>query len=103
VTNGVKHAGAERVEVVVSVQDDLLTVDVRNDGREFRSSARRSGLGNLDKRAAKHGGTMTVATEAGRTRLVWTVPVAAVEPANPARPRARGTKVPAPRRERRAG
>jgi signal transduction histidine kinase len=102
VMNGVKHGRAEHVEVLVKVQDDLLAVDVRNDGREFTSSGRRSGLANMEDRATGHGGALSIGTEAGRTRLVWTVPVGAgAASAPPARSRAHGTKVPASHRAQR--
>jgi signal transduction histidine kinase len=98
VTNAVKHGRAERVEVLVKVQDDHLTVDVRNDGREFTPSGRRSGLANMEDRAEEHGGSLTIGSEGGRTRLAWTVPVGEGAEAQPPVHRAHGTKVPASRR-----
>lgn len=104
VTNAVKHAASEHIEVRVTVQDDQLTVDLRNDGREFRPSARRSGLGNMEDRARELGGALTIGTEGGRTRLLWTVPVGpGAEAAVPGEVPARGTKVPPSRRTRRTG
>lgn len=105
VTNAAKHAGAGQVEVLVAVRDDQLTVDVHNDGRPYLPTTRRSGLANLSERATQHGGTMSIATVAGRTRLIWRVPVgpppelaAPVPPVAPA-----GTKVPARHPQRRTG
>jgi signal transduction histidine kinase len=106
VTNAAKHAGAEQVEVSVAVRDDRLMVEVRNDGRAFQPSERRSGLGNMTERAERHGGTMTITTRGSRTSLVWAVPLEAPpEHAASGRPAdgPAGTKVPAPRRQRRTG
>ena len=75
VTNAVKHAAAVEVRVVVSADNRGLTVAVTNDGRPFTPSARRSGLGNLEERARRRGGALSILTEEGRTRLVWSVPV----------------------------
>jgi signal transduction histidine kinase len=106
VTNAAKHADAVQVEVSVAVRNDLLIVEVRNDGRAFQPSERRSGLSNMTERAERHGGSMTITTRGSRTSLVWAVPLEAPpERAASVRPAgsAAGTKVPAPRRQRRAG
>jgi signal transduction histidine kinase len=47
-------------------------VTVTSDGRPIAKSLRRSGLANLQERAERRGGTMTLSTVDGRTVLVWT-------------------------------
>ena len=51
VSNAVRHAGAERVTVTVEADDDLL-IDIVDDGIGIDPTAARSGLRNLDERAA---------------------------------------------------
>jgi signal transduction histidine kinase len=81
VTNAVRHAAAKQVLVSVAADSRGLTVAVQNGGRPFAVSGRRSGLANLEERARRRGGTMTIGTEDGRTRLVWQVPVGGVDAA----------------------
>lgn len=81
VTNAVKHAGANSVNITVSVDVRGLTVRIVNDGRPFRASARRSGLANLEERARRRSGTMAIGTDAGGTTLAWQVPVGGVDAA----------------------
>lgn len=75
VTNAVRHAAARDVAVVVSADTRGVTVAVTNDGGPYLPSERRSGLGNLEERARRRGGSMTIGQEDGRTRLTWSVPV----------------------------
>ena len=72
-TNVVKHAAAQRVSVVLTVADGHVTVEVVDDGIGFAGADHRSGLGNLDERARLHGGTFSVDSDAGQTRLRWDV------------------------------
>jgi signal transduction histidine kinase len=87
ITNAVKHAGARDVVVTVRADASGVTVVVTNDGVPLATSGRRSGLGNLEERARRRRGTMTLEPVDGRTVLTWSVPLRA--PARPA-----GTKVP---------
>lgn len=76
VTNAVKHARAREVGVTVSADGRGLTVAVTNDGGPFVASQRRSGLANLDERARRRGGTMTIGAYGdGGTRIRWRIPV----------------------------
>jgi signal transduction histidine kinase len=75
VTNAVRHAGAKTVTVTVSADVRGVTVTIVNDGRPFVRPRRRSGLANLEERARRRRGTMTIGTEAGETTLLWQVPV----------------------------
>jgi signal transduction histidine kinase len=70
-TNVARHARAGSVEVEVEVRDQL-TLNVVDDGIGLRPGSRRSGLANIQERAARHGGTLTIAPggPAG-TRLAW--------------------------------
>jgi signal transduction histidine kinase len=61
--------------VTVSVADDLV-IDVTDDGIGMPETVARSGLHNLQQRAAEAGGACTVACgPEGGTRLVWTAPM----------------------------
>jgi signal transduction histidine kinase len=79
VTNAVRHARAREVEVTVTADARGLAVAVTNAGRSFDAPERRSGLANLDERARRRGGTMTIGNEAGETKLVWRVPVGGMD------------------------
>jgi signal transduction histidine kinase len=74
VSNAVRHAEATDLTVVVSVEEDLV-VDVTDNGTGMRETSVRSGLRNLERRAADMSGTMTVTQgENGGTRVCWTAP-----------------------------
>jgi signal transduction histidine kinase len=76
VSNAVRHGGAGSVVVTVSV-DDVLAVDVTDDGVGIPDTVARSGLANLVARAQALGGDATVGrrpTGPG-TRLTWWVPL----------------------------
>jgi signal transduction histidine kinase len=76
-SNAARHAGASKVDVLVRAADDL-TLTVRDNGSGIRQTARRSGLSNLEQRAAKLGGSLRVGSaEGGGTELVWSVPLRA--------------------------
>jgi signal transduction histidine kinase len=73
-TNAVRHSGARHVAVHVSVDGDLLTLQVNDDGVGFdpRATSGR-GLRNLTQRAEKLGGEFSVyAGDGGGTMVVWT-------------------------------
>ncbi|GLZ49655.1 histidine kinase [Actinomycetospora sp. NBRC 106375] len=75
VSNAVRHGGADSVVVTVSV-DDVLAVDVTDDGVGIPDAVARSGLANLTARARALGGDATVArrTNGTGTRLSWWTP-----------------------------
>ena len=74
-SNASRHSGASRVEVLVSAGDHARVV-VTDDGRGMGEDVRESGLGNMRERALKHGGTLTVTSNAGAgTTVDWTVPI----------------------------
>lgn len=71
-TNIVKHAKAQHVEVDIAVSVGLVTVVVTDDGVGVPPSAERSGLANLRIRAERHGGTLVVVDgPSGGTILTW--------------------------------
>jgi signal transduction histidine kinase len=74
-TNVVKHAAAQEVSLVLAVTDDLVTVEVIDDGRGVGEAQRRSGLANLRERAVRRGGSLVVDSAEGHTRLLWSVPI----------------------------
>ncbi len=77
-TNVVRHAGAERVDVEVDVSDGRLRLEVRDDGRGIDADSDGGrGLVNLEKRANLLGGEMRVGEVAagGGTTVTWEVPL----------------------------
>jgi signal transduction histidine kinase len=74
-SNVARHAGASKVFVTVMAGPDLV-LTVRDNGRGIRATTRRSGLGNLGKRASNLGGGLRVGAAAdGGTELEWRVPL----------------------------
>jgi two-component system sensor histidine kinase DevS len=73
-SNVARHAHATRVEVVLSVGDDVA-LTVSDDGDGIGDLTRTSGLSNLRQRAESLGGTTDLANRpGGGARLVWRVP-----------------------------
>ncbi len=74
-SNVARHAGASKVEVSVRAADDVSLV-VTDDGSGLRDVTRRSGLANLEERAAQFGGSMHVdSVPGGGTTLSWRIPL----------------------------
>lgn len=59
-TNTAKHAGATRVAVLLTVTSERLVLEVIDDGVGVDGTARRSGVANLEERARRHAGTLTI-------------------------------------------
>ena len=75
-TNVVKHARADSVEVAVSIADDIVELSVEDDGIGVSHSARRSGLANISSRALLRGGDCEVTSRRrGGTRVRWHAPM----------------------------
>ncbi|MEV0202720.1 GAF domain-containing protein [Nonomuraea sp. NPDC050691] len=75
-SNVVRHAKASRTDVSVEVTGDRLTLTVRDDGVGLAGGGRRSGLRNMEERAAGLGGGFEAGSpDDGGTRLRWDVPV----------------------------
>jgi signal transduction histidine kinase len=74
-SNIARHANARSAAVDISVHDEV-TLRVVDDGLGIPTTTRRSGLANLQARAERHGGTLSVARgERAGTRLPCTVPI----------------------------
>jgi signal transduction histidine kinase len=76
VSNVVRHARASRLTVRVRV-DDQLTIEVIDNGCGIpQKNQRRSGLANIQRRAAQVGGDSSIiAAPEGGTRVYWTAPL----------------------------
>jgi signal transduction histidine kinase len=75
VSNAVRHARASDITVTVEAGADLV-IDVTDDGVGMPADVGRSGLLNIERRAAECGGVVTVGPGPnGGTRLVWRVPL----------------------------
>jgi signal transduction histidine kinase len=74
-SNAVRHAQAELIEVSVAVRGALVVVTVRDDGIGMPPTGRRSGLANLAARAHERGGSFTIEpADAHGTEVRWSVP-----------------------------
>jgi signal transduction histidine kinase len=75
-SNAARHAKATAVGVLVAVRDGQLLLEVTDDGVGLPAGGRRSGLANLESRAAELGGELVTQSADGRgTRLAWRVPL----------------------------
>ncbi len=78
-TNAAKHAGASRCSVEIGVDDDVVLVEITDNGRGMEidpAGGVGHGLTNLRSRAEKLSGTFEVfSVETGGTRLSWSAPV----------------------------
>lgn len=82
-TNIARHAHAASATVSLTAGSHMVSVQIIDDGVGVGGGTRRSGLANLQRRAEKHGGTLTIesATAAEEsstgkgTRLTWTAPL----------------------------
>jgi len=74
-SNAARHAAASTVEVEVRATD-ALSLTVTDNGTGIKPGGRRSGLVNLERRAAQCGGWLRIDDAAGGgTRLQWQVPL----------------------------
>jgi len=74
-SNAARHASASRIDVTIKSGDDL-TLTVRDNGVGIPPGGRRSGLRNLEQRAAALGGSLRAgAADGGGTELLWRVPL----------------------------
>jgi signal transduction histidine kinase len=84
-TNARRHAHAASVSVTLSYLDDVLAIDIQDDGKGFTPAARHAGIGlaTMRERIVALGGTLAVESALGEgATIAATVPFAA-EPANP--------------------
>lgn len=77
-SNVARHARASRVDVVISVRDGALVLQVDDDGVGLPPVRRNSGLANLGSRADELGGELVVTSVPQQgTRFSWRVPLPA--------------------------
>ncbi len=76
VSNAVRHSGASRLTIEVSVAD-MLTLDIIDNGCGMPAdNPRRSGLANMSYRAEQVGGSCEITNPSeGGTRVHWTAPL----------------------------
>ncbi|MBV9090835.1 MAG: GAF domain-containing sensor histidine kinase [Mycobacteriaceae bacterium] len=76
ISNTLRHSGATTLRIEVSVEDDLI-IDVVDNGQGIPAdNQRRSGLGNLRRRAEQVGGSCEVSSPpSGGTRVRWSAPL----------------------------
>jgi two-component sensor histidine kinase len=80
-TNVTRHARVGSVDVEIAVTGDGVLLGVRDDGIGLAAAPKDGGLADLRRRAAWHGGTLSVQPEpAGGTWLTWAVPRPASAP-----------------------
>jgi PAS domain S-box-containing protein len=74
--NIAKHAHATTASITVTADQRQVSLVISDNGQGIRESGRRSGLDNLQQRAAELGGTFEVrSTPDAGTHLLWTVPL----------------------------
>jgi signal transduction histidine kinase len=74
-SNAARHANADLVELSVSLDAGLLTLQVTDDGRGIGRPQRSSGLSSMRRRALEQGGTFEALSPAtGGTTVIWQVP-----------------------------
>ena len=77
-SNALRHADADHIDVSVTADDGVLTVAISDDGVGIGTDVVYRGLDNLTRRAEDCDGVFEVATApggAGGTTLTWTVPL----------------------------
>ncbi|GAA3690090.1 GAF domain-containing sensor histidine kinase [Gordonia hankookensis] len=75
-SNALRHAKAEHIDVSVSAADEVLTVQISDDGAGIGSDVVYRGLDNLTRRAEECDGVFSVVTRPGAgTTLTWSVPL----------------------------
>jgi signal transduction histidine kinase len=82
-SNAARHAFAGSVDIEVAVDSREIAVTVSDDGVGLGETTRRSGLGNLRRRAERHGGRLVVGPSNANdpdphgTLVEWVIPLAA--------------------------
>ncbi len=73
-SNAMRHARASQLEVALSV-DDVIVLDVCDDGIGIPDGVPESGLRNMRERASRRGGSCEIGRlDGGGTRVRWSVP-----------------------------
>lgn len=76
-SNVARHAKAREVSISVGILDETLVVEILDDGIGVPAKpTRRSGVDNLEQRAARWNGSFALSAREGTgTRLRWTIPL----------------------------
>jgi signal transduction histidine kinase len=75
-TNVAKHAHASKIRVRIQADGQHLAITVTDNGIGLRHSTRRSGLGNLQRRAQRYRGDFSVGNApGGGLQLQWSIPL----------------------------
>lgn len=75
-SNVARHAQASSVRIKISATDQVLSLEVVDDGCGMGQSNRVSGVANMRRRATRHGGRMEITERnGGGTCLDWSVPL----------------------------
>lgn len=69
-TNALKHSGAAQIRITGVTDDDVVVIQVADDGRGGATVGGGSGLSGLQQRLAAVGGTLTVSSPAGGPTVV---------------------------------
>lgn len=75
--NIAKHANARSASIAIAVEDGAVKIDIEDDGVGISPDGRRSGLANLEERAARRGGRFILDAGMVGTRLRWHIPLTA--------------------------
>jgi len=73
--NVVKHAAAQNTSVELAITDDEIQLRITDDGHGSEGSSRRSGVANLEHRAAQRGGSFDFRSDETGTQVTWSVPI----------------------------
>ena len=72
-SNCARHARASAVTISLAMEDELVTLEVTDNGQGIGAPERSSGLASMRRRADRTGGTLRITAPAGGgTRLTWT-------------------------------
>jgi signal transduction histidine kinase len=72
--NIARHASAQFTAIELAAVDGGVRLVISDDGVGMSGSARRSGIANLEARARRRGGGLTLDSSTTGTRLLWHVP-----------------------------
>ena len=76
VSNAVRHAQADKINVGVSASGGVLSVTVNDDGRGIGNPHGTSGLANMEARALNCNGVFRIESDALHgTKFHWSVPL----------------------------
>ena len=81
-SNAIRHSHADHVSMEVAAQDGSVSVLVEDDGAGIDDGTPRSGLNNLDDRAAARRGQFDVSSSEAGTVARWTAPIASSTPSD---------------------